>query len=74
MKKLEIRKTGTEGNGENEDMTLGFEMFLANAPSLACVLIAGWMIKNERSGWGWLLFVACILFTTITRTREQKRN
>lgn len=55
-------------------MSIGTKMLLANLPSLACVVSAGFIAHNGRSGWGWFLFCAVVLhsrITTETKTIEK---
>lgn len=42
-----------------------FFKFISNLPSLACILLAGYLAINGVEGWGWFLFLAFLLFTTI---------
>jgi hypothetical protein len=46
-------------------MKYGLHSLLANLPSLACVIIAGYMAFHDKNGWGWFLFLAVLLAKSI---------
>lgn len=42
-----------------------FALFIANLLSLCCILIAGVMLWNDRTGWGWFLFAGLLMAHTL---------
>ena len=50
------------------------KFILVNAVSLTCVGVAGYLLMNNREGWGWFLFVGAICYTTLTSTRSVDKD
>lgn len=43
----------------------------ANAGSIICLGIAGWLVMHDKDGWGWFLFFALILGQCVSTKRDK---
>ena len=43
------------------------ENFSANIVSLACVGFAGYLMVNDKTGWGWFLLIALLCCGPVTK-------
>jgi len=41
-------------------------LFIAKLPVLACICIAGLLAFKSLHGWGWFLFLACLVGSNLT--------
>lgn len=48
-------------------------MVATNIASILCVIIAGLMLYLGKGGWGWFLFAALLLSTTV-EFKEKKKS
>lgn len=52
-------------------MKLAIFALTANAASIVCVGVAGWCAINKVDGWGWFLFGALVLSTSVRSTTSK---
>lgn len=38
---------------------------ITKLPTLACVASAAWLASNNKDGWGWFLFVAVLVTSSV---------
>lgn len=44
----------------------------ANLVSLSCIAGAIYLMIQNKDGWGWLLLIALLTYTTLGTTKEEK--
>lgn len=61
---------------ESKNMTFSKILFtlICNIPTILCVLGAIYIMTQQKEGWGWLLFVAVLLSSTVNFTSSEKNK